>query len=335
MNDADHRQRAPRHFHRRRGVEFAKFENVAQRLRFLFADQQVDFHLVLKTQRRLEVALRPHPRPADRRRDFLRHNGQAERTEKSVLGRFHETEEIRIVHDARHVGVGKFHAADCFEFVSHARNLVSTGAEFTRGNSARPRRIAPPFPGPSFPRRTFAQRPRLFAPGAAYRLRALRRPARSFRWRRPEPLRLAARTITPPPVAAINSEMRRDAVALPARRGQGFDNIIQTPRHKWRARKIRRANEERPACPRAINSEKTQHRLSRPFVCRRRAIRPPAAGPPARNCRRCAISNAASPRAFLKPDKSIDQCLQTFLPAHAREVAQHGRLHRFCPAAAA
>src|SRR5437016_13468739 len=37
-----------------------------------------------------------------------------------MFGRFHEAEEVRIMHDAGHIGFRKFDPARCFEFVGHA-----------------------------------------------------------------------------------------------------------------------------------------------------------------------------------------------------------------------
>src|SRR5665213_1697796 len=71
----------------------------------------------------MEITFGMHARPAHFRVRFVHENRKAERTEKTVLGCFHEAEEIGIMHDPCHVSVGKLDAPDRFKFVSHAGNL--------------------------------------------------------------------------------------------------------------------------------------------------------------------------------------------------------------------
>ena len=76
-------------------------------------------HEVFKAERLFVIALGVDARPAKARIGFGHHHGEAERTVKSVFSSFHEPEEIRVMHDAGHVRVGKFHAPRRFEFVRH------------------------------------------------------------------------------------------------------------------------------------------------------------------------------------------------------------------------
>ena len=77
---------------------------------------------VLEAQRLAVVARGVNARPADfvrARLELLGRDGETQGAKKRVLRRLHEPEEIREVHDARHVGVGKLHPALRFEFVRH------------------------------------------------------------------------------------------------------------------------------------------------------------------------------------------------------------------------
>ena len=147
MLDTDDGQGAAGDFHGRGGVEFAKDESVMQGLGFFGGDQEADFHFVLEPEGGFEIAFGMDARPAHpmgmgprptRRRVGRVENGGSQRAEKGVLGAFHETKEIGIVHQARHVGVGEFDAAGHFEFVRH-ETILDTRFRIDELKTPRPR----------------------------------------------------------------------------------------------------------------------------------------------------------------------------------------------------
>jgi hypothetical protein len=111
-------------------LQLVQAEGVGQRLGFLLGHQQVDFHLVLKLQRREEVALAMDARPAHGRFGLARSDGQTQRAEERGFRRLHVVEKNRVMNNARHVGVAKLNPANNFIFESHGRILVCAG-EFT------------------------------------------------------------------------------------------------------------------------------------------------------------------------------------------------------------
>src|ERR1700722_12787779 len=84
----------------------------------------MDFDLILEIERRFEIAFGMNARPGEGRVHLAHDNGESKRAEKSVLGRFHETKKIRVVHDPGHIRVREFHPARCFEFVSHKPMVI-------------------------------------------------------------------------------------------------------------------------------------------------------------------------------------------------------------------
>jgi hypothetical protein len=120
MRDANDCHKPARNFLNRIGAEIAKAEAVAERLGFLFTDQQVNLDQVLEAHRPFEIAFGMDAWKAKRRIELLQDHGETHGTIKTVLGRFHEFEKVREVHDARHVCLGEFDAPGRFEFVGHS-----------------------------------------------------------------------------------------------------------------------------------------------------------------------------------------------------------------------
>src|SRR5262245_30568527 len=85
----------------------------------------MNLHAVFEAERLLEIARRMNTGPAQARLRLPHGYGKTQRTVKPVLRRFHEAKEIRVMHDARHVRVGKFHHPFRFELVSHDGMLNS------------------------------------------------------------------------------------------------------------------------------------------------------------------------------------------------------------------
>jgi hypothetical protein len=164
------RDQTARHLDGRMGVELAQAKRVVERPRAFLRDEQMNFHFVFKFQRRFEIALHVHPRPAHGWIVFSRPDGKAERPDKRRLGGFHVAEEIRVMDDARHVRINEFDPADDFELESHVGILDLRFAIYDSKSGA----VHPACPVRQLPKHHF------FRAGA--RFRAIAFLIRAVRW---------------------------------------------------------------------------------------------------------------------------------------------------------
>src|SRR4030095_5976215 len=87
-----------------------------------FLHEQMNLHRILEAQRTVIITRGMNSWPTHVRRSNLAAawcDGKAQRAEEAMLGRLHEPEEIRVMHDAGHVGIAEFHPSLRFEFVRH------------------------------------------------------------------------------------------------------------------------------------------------------------------------------------------------------------------------
>src|SRR5258708_27580562 len=77
------------------------------------------FDFIFETQGFSIVAFGMHAGPAHRRIDLVGDHRKAERSEKSMFGRFHVSEKIGVMNYASHVGLRELDSTDDFKFVSH------------------------------------------------------------------------------------------------------------------------------------------------------------------------------------------------------------------------
>src|SRR5258706_16178847 len=79
----------------------------------------MNLHQVIEPERLFVIAFGMDTGPAELGIGFGHVHGKTERTVEAMLGGFHETEKIGVMHDAGHVGVRKLDPPRNFEFVWH------------------------------------------------------------------------------------------------------------------------------------------------------------------------------------------------------------------------